>query len=220
MTNNKRKELLKFGLSKTSISKLNEHQINLLHSRLISENETTGVLKVPANSDAEKIAQREKRPYMTYEGEMTEKKKGKDKNNPWAICTSQMADEFGTSKRSDWTKAQKRKYERCVKDVKKTMNEDLMIEKFIVEMVKKEIKPSIKKKDLESYIKGKKSETMEQEIAPAPPKTKPDVKPGITTPKPDKKNPFKPKHKPNPKAGQEPKSSLPSWLRYGSIFNK
>jgi hypothetical protein len=46
------------------------------------------------------------------------KKKGK-KVNPWAVCTSSLSKEFGTSERSEWSKPQKEKYESCVQDVKK-----------------------------------------------------------------------------------------------------
>ena len=46
------------------------------------------------------------------------KKKGKPVN-PWAICTASVGDKIGDTKRSEWTKDQKERYERCVKDVKK-----------------------------------------------------------------------------------------------------
>lgn len=46
------------------------------------------------------------------------KKKGKAVN-PWAVCTKSVGDKIGTTERSEWTKAQKERYERCVKDVKK-----------------------------------------------------------------------------------------------------
>ena len=46
------------------------------------------------------------------------KKKGKPVN-PWAICTSSVGGKIGDTKRSDWTKDQKERYEKCVKDVKK-----------------------------------------------------------------------------------------------------
>jgi hypothetical protein len=51
------------------------------------------------------------------------KKNAKSKKNAWAICTSQMGKEFGTNERSEWTKRQMDKYERCVVDVKKSLKE-------------------------------------------------------------------------------------------------
>ena len=49
------------------------------------------------------------------------KKKGK-KVNPWAVCTASIGEKIGSTERSDWTKTQKAKYERCVLDVKKKQN--------------------------------------------------------------------------------------------------
>ena len=46
------------------------------------------------------------------------KKKGKQVN-PWAVCTASVGGKIGDTKRSDWTEAQKERYEKCVKDVKK-----------------------------------------------------------------------------------------------------
>jgi len=46
------------------------------------------------------------------------KKKGK-KVNPWAVCTASVGGKIGDTERSDWTEAQKERYEKCVKDVKK-----------------------------------------------------------------------------------------------------
>ena len=54
--------------------------------------------------------------------EMKEGKKTK-KKNPWAICTSVMGAEFGTKERSEWTKKQMDKYEKCVVGVKKSVKE-------------------------------------------------------------------------------------------------
>lgn len=46
------------------------------------------------------------------------KKKGK-KVNPWAVCTASVGGKIGSTERSEWTKSQAEKYERCVQDVKK-----------------------------------------------------------------------------------------------------
>ena len=83
--------------------------------------------------------------------EMGEAKK--TKANPWAICTAQLKKEFGTSERSEWTKGQMNKYERCVKGVKKTIEEgknpyEFLIEQKMSELVEKHLTPKISKKDL------------------------------------------------------------------------
>ena len=83
--------------------------------------------------------------------------KKKNKINPWAICTKQLADEFGTSERSEWTKGQMAKYERCVQDVKsqnkKSLKESknsltLFLENELVKLVEKHLPPKITKKEL------------------------------------------------------------------------
>jgi len=137
---------------------------------------------------------------------MFEEKK-KKKINPWAICTKQLADEFGTSERSEWTKGQMAKYERCVQDVKsknkKSLKEGkdsltLFLENELIKLVEKHLPPKITKKELMNYLSEAPA------VAPAKPKTKPDVKPG-TKPRPASpgKNPFPGEH-PAPKAELPP----------------
>lgn len=131
-------------------------------------------------------------------GEFSEAKK-KGKYNPWAICTTQMGKEFGTTKRSDWSKSDSRKYERCVNDVKKTIKEgknpvSLFIEQKITQIVEKHLSPSITKGELLKYLSEAPT------TAPAKPTTKPATKPG-TRPSSPGKNPF-PKEHPAPKANR------------------
>jgi hypothetical protein len=161
------------------------------------------------------------------EGEMKEGKKKSKKYNPWAICTSSVG-------RKD-----KKKYEKCVMDVKKSIKEgkdpiNLFLEEKIVSLLEKHVQPKISKKDFLQMI----SET---ETAPAKPKEKqkekerkgpfnpkPGVKPapkaGETETAPakpkekqkERKGPFNPKPgvKPAPKAG---KDSVPTWLKWDNI---
>ena len=167
----------------------------------------------------------------TSESEMKEEKKKSKKYNPWAICTSSVG-------RKD-----KKKYERCVMDVKKSIREgkdpvNLFLEEKIVSLLEKHVQPKISKKDFLQMI----SET---ETAPAKPKVptvepwkktktpfnpKPGVKPapkaGETETAPvkpkekqkekERKGPFNPKPgvKPAPKAG---KGSVPTWLKWDNI---
>lgn len=134
-------------------------------------------------------------------GEFSESKK-KSKYNPWAICTAQMGKEFGTTKRSDWSKSDSKKYERCVKDVKKTIEEgknpiSLFVEQKITQIVEKHLSPSITKGELLKYLSEAPA------TAPAKPTTapaKPTTKPG-TRPSSPGKNPF-PKEHPAPKANR------------------
>lgn len=127
------------------------------------------------------------------------KNKKNNKKNPWAICTTQMGKEFGTTKRSDWSKSDSRKYERCVNDVKKTIKEgknpvSLFIEQKITQIVEKHLSPSITKGELLKYLSEAPT------TAPAKPTTKPATKPG-TRPSSPGKNPF-PKEHPAPKANR------------------
>jgi len=107
-----------------------------------------------------------------------------DKPNAWAICHTQVG-----PKKS-------RKWERCVKEVKKQLGEgknpvSLFLESQIQKIVEKHMPPKITKGDLVKYIS-------EQGTAPAPttkpsPTTKPGTKPG------KRPNPFK-----NPNPGENP----------------
>lgn len=110
----------------------------------------------------------------------------KKKKNPWAICTAQLADEFGTSERSEWSKKQMGKYERCVQDVKKTLKEgkepvSLFLERKIIQLVEKHMPAKITKGDLLLYLESA------SEPAVAPPKTKPTTKPSTRPGHPGKK---------------------------------
>jgi hypothetical protein len=114
------------------------------------------------------------------------------KPNPWAICHSQVG-----PKKS-------RKWERCVKAVKKQLGEgknpvSLFLETQIMKIVEKNIPPRITKGDLVKYLAEQGPAT-----APSKPKTSPGTKPGKPATRPQKpghplKNP-NPGEKPAPKA--------------------
>lgn len=108
------------------------------------------------------------------------KKKSKAKN-PWAICTATMGKEYGTTERSDWTKKQMNKYEKCVKDVKKSIKEgkdpyEVILERNILTLLEREMYPTMTKAELMKAIKESKSSAP----APTKPDVKPDVKPGTS----------------------------------------
>jgi hypothetical protein len=109
-------------------------------------------------------------------------KKSKTKKNPWAICTSSLSDEFGTSERSEWSKKQMNKYERCVKGVKKTIDEgrnpyEFLIEEKMAEIVEKHLSPKISKADLLEAVRNK---MISEQTAPTT-KPKPGTKPSPAT---------------------------------------
>jgi hypothetical protein len=189
-------DLIENGFSYKTISKFSPKQLDDIHSRIVKEQTTTtNILKVPKGSAAEKDAQNKKMTYMTYEGELEEKKSKKRKSkNPWAICTSSLSDEFGTSERSEWTKSQLKKYERCVMDVKEKMNEgknpfEVILENKITQLIEKHVHPKMTKKDFLEVLTKKmiqESKTKEKEKE----KTKPTTKPA---------HPLSPKPGPNPR---------------------
>lgn len=124
---------------------------------------------------------------ITTLGMFEGKKKKKEKYNPWAVCTSSLGLEG--KERDDYTKKEKEKFERCVKDVKK-QNESFerkvrQLEESLVSLLKNNKKPTMTKRDL-----------LEQGTQEAPVKT-----PTKTPSKPERKTPYKPKHRPAPKAG-------------------
>ena len=135
---------------------------------------------------------------------VTESKK--KEQNPWAICTAQLGKEFGTTERTMWNAKEKNKYERCVKDVKKSLKEgknpvSLFIENEIMRIVEKNMPPKITKGDLLKYLN-------ENEPAVAP---KPGTKPKESPTKPDKKpRPKHPGKNPNPGEKPAPKATKPN----------
>ena len=142
---------------------------------------------------------------INKEKDITEaKKKGKDKTNPWAICTSQLGKEFGTQERHLWNAKEKNKYERCVKDVKKSLKEgknplSLFVENKIMELVSKHIPPRMTKAELIKHINED-----GPAVAPSKPKTSPTTKPGKPSTRPQK--PGHPLRNPNPGEKPAPKA--------------
>jgi hypothetical protein len=202
--NKKALQLIDKGLSSKTVSKLTESQINVLHKKLFSEQ------TMVSKSDTETInkLKTEKKPFQVYEKELDEddtlnvvndpdatedgmgifEKDYKDGPNPWAICHAQVG-----PKKS-------RKWERCVREVKKQLKEgknpvSLFLETQIERIVEKHIPPRITKGDLMKVL----SES-EPTTAPTKPKTKPGTKPD-TRPRPSHpgKNP-NPGENPAPKA--------------------
>ena len=113
-------------------------------------------------------------------------KKKKDKPNPWSICHSQVG-----PKKS-------RKWERCVREVKKQLAEgknpvSLFLESQIQKIVEKHMPPKITKGDLMKYISENSPEPITK---PAPPTTKPGTRP----------RPSHPGKNPNPGENPAPKA--------------
>jgi len=218
--NKKALELIDKGLSSKTVSKLTESQIDTLHKKLFIEQ--TMVSKTDS-ATITKLKQ-EKKPFQVYEKELDEEEEvtvdpnketetqdphqvgpssddgfgdetdgmgmfeedKKDGPNPWAICHSQVG-----PKKS-------RKWERCVREVKKQLKEgknpvSLFLETQIEKIVEKHIPPRITKGDLMKVL----SES-EPTTAPTKPKTKPTTKP-TTRPSHPGKNP-NPGENPAPKA--------------------
>ena len=238
MNNKKVASLLNKGMKFDSLKMLNETQIDTLYSALIQESlATTGpeieklraglgslrkdiadtidmVVGEEENEDGlEDLARQD---YTGQEGPHDEKDMAPDgmdddsdnnrsemgeeeEVNPWAICTSSLGLEG--RERDSYSKSESEKYERCVRDVKK-QNEIRQIEESIVSLVKKYVPTTMSKKDLINLLEqgpGTKE---------APVKTP-------TRTKPERKTPYKPKHKPAPKAGET--ETAPSRVKPGTI---
>jgi hypothetical protein len=114
----------------------------------------------------------------------------KSKKNPWAICTATMGEKFGTTERSEWTKKEKNKYEKCVLGVKEKIKEgknpyEYIMEQKMSDIVEESLRPRMTKKDLLETIKFQK---MIIEDSKTKEKTKEKEK--TTTPK--RRSPFQP----------------------------
>jgi len=194
--------LLEEGFSINALKGMSDNNINYLYSKLLGEQEyasnSGGSITTKDPKKAVELSKMGAPNVRLEKREVGEAKKSKA--NPWAICTAQLKKEFGTSERSEWTKTQKNKYEKCVMDVKgnskKDMKESNMIDSFIEDqinkMVESKLRPQITKKGLLNHLKEQ------------APDTKPVVKPADPKIKPSRRdNPFqnpRPKINPMPKA--------------------
>jgi len=216
MKTNKYSNLLKFGLKPKTLMTLSESEINTLHKNLIEGNKKSETKEVQSVTTTKIIASPDElKKGLSTQGksmvkqlpdgrvEFTERaqsKKTKSKKiDAFAICTSQLGNEFGTTKRSLWTPKQNNKYERCVKAIKQSVNEgndvtSVFLENKILSLIEKHIQPKMSKGDLMNLINRKTNNVMET-TKEAPVKT-----PVKTPSKPDKDNPYKPKVSPAPKA--------------------
>lgn len=237
---NKIQQLIRVGLSKELLKNLSEGQVNQLHRRMISEQDKgTVMLKkgvdpkpytdkginvtvVEKEIDEDDTLDVVKDPDATEDGmgmfetEIGEGKKKKSKYNPWAICTSSVG-------RKD-----KKKYEKCVMDVKRNIKEgknpyQVIVEMSLEKMVEKHVSPRMTKGDLlktlseqgiirrpmtnmsigfvEDKMDKPTKKSYTSTVKEQGTKTAPPVvKPG-TKEKPKTSDPFKnPKHQPKPKA--------------------
>jgi len=184
-----------------TLRNMSDNNINYLYGKLLGEQTTPTKGSISTKNEPKAMQLAAKGYNVRLEKrEMGEAKKSK--SNPWAICTAQLKKEFGTSERSEWSKTQMKKYERCVMDIKgqskKSMKEANIIDSFIEDqlskMVESHLNPKITKKDLLIHLR-------EQDA----PTTKPVVKPAKPTTKPTRRdNPF---INPNPKVNPDPKAN-------------
>jgi hypothetical protein len=239
MNNKKVASLLNKGIKFETLKMLNETQIDTLYTAVIGEQESLSdkvqdvqqlkgelsQLNQAIDQTIQKIGEEEnedgledlaRQDYTGQEGPHDEKDMAPDgmdddsdnnrsemgeeeEVNPWAICTSSLGLEG--RERDSYSKSESEKYERCVRDVKK-QNEIRQIEESIVSLVKKYVPTTMSKKDLMNLLEqgpGTKE---------APVKTP-------TRTKPERKTPYKPKHKPAPKAGET--ETAPSRVKPGTI---
>ena len=239
MDNKKVASLLNKGIKFETLKMLNETQIDTLYTAVIGEQESLSdkvqdvqqlkgelsQLNQAIDQTIQKIGEEEnedgledlaRQDYTGQEGPHDEKDMAPDgmdddsdnnrsemgeeeEVNPWAICTSSLGLEG--RERESYSKSESEKYERCVRDVKK-QNEIRQIEESIVSLVKKYVPTTMSKKDLMNLLEqgpGTKE---------APVKTP-------TRTKPERKTPYKPKHKPAPKAGET--ETAPSRVKPGTI---
>jgi len=239
MNNKKVASLLNKGIKFETLKMLNETQIDTLYTAVIGEQESLSdkvqdvqqlkgelsQLNQAIDQTIQKIGEEEnedgledlaRQDYTGQEGPHDEKDMAPDgmdddsdnnrsemgeeeEVNPWAICISSLGLEG--RERESYSKSESEKYERCVRDVKK-QNEIRQIEESIVSLVKKYVPTTMSKKDLMNLLEqgpGTKE---------APVKTP-------TRTKPERKTPYKPKHKPAPKAGET--ETAPSRVKPGTI---
>lgn len=208
--NKKAIKLIDKGLTANTVGKLTESQINTLYNKILVSEQITEVPSkktykvgpkggsLPPNPKGYSVRQDPSTKEVIATAAEGEVKETKNKNNPWSICTSQLGSEFGTKERHLWNSKQKNKYERCVKSVKKTLEEEKKLvsshlETQIHRIVEKHLPPRITKGDLIKHLVEQGTTT-----APTKPVTKPTTKP--TT------RPAHPGKNPNPGVDPAPKA--------------
>ena len=128
-----------------------------------------------------------------------------EEDNEYAICMDSIQGKYGPKK--TWKKNAEKKFDACVTSVSKQIKERKenvrKIEESIVSLIKNTNKPSMTKKDLINMVE----QTPGTKEAP--------VKTPTRT-KPDRKSPYKPKHKPAPKA-KVGDTDLPDFLKFDNL---
>ena len=223
--NKKALRLIDKGLSANTVSKLDESQVDVLYKKLFVEQINV------SKTDTEMISKlkSEKKPFQVYEKELEEGEevtvdpnKDVETQDPHQVGPSS-DDGFGDEtdgmgmfeeKQENSSKAfsichsqvgpkKSRKWERCVREIKKQLGEgknpvSLFLENEIMKIVERNIPPRITKGDLVRYLSEASPAT-----APSKPKTSPTTKPGT----PDKKpRPSHPGKNPNPGEKESPKA--------------
>jgi len=210
--NKKILQLVQEGFQLKTLQKMSENNINYLYTKIMSE-QTSPIKGTISTKNEPKAIQLATKGYNVRleKKEMGEAKKKSQPKNPWAICTAQLKKEFGTSERSEWTKPQLKKYERCVMDVKKGVKEglnpiDVFIENEMDRMIESYSQPKVTKSALLKHLRENDAPT-----------TKPVVKPAKPTTKPTRRdNPF---INPNPKVNPAPKAISPEKAKNAIIDN-
>jgi hypothetical protein len=214
-------QLIEKGLSSKTVSKLSESQIDVLHSKLLSEQSTAGTTMVP-KTDSAKIQQlkTQKQTFQVYEKEIDEEEevtmdpnKETETQDPHQVGPSS-DDGFGDEtdgmgmfegKKKDgpnpWAichaqvgPKKTRKFERCVMSVKKQLEEGKNpVSLFLENQITKIVEKHIPPRITKGDLMKYITESSPT-TKPAP--TKPDVKP---TTKPRPSHPGK-----NPNPGENP----------------
>jgi hypothetical protein len=184
---NKKQVLTKMGFSPKTLSLMTESEISKLFKNFLieSKKETKEAVQVtktvldknnPNDVKTANFCLQNPSDSKCKNVEMKESKKT-SKKNPWAICTSVMGADFGTKERSEWTKKQMEKYEKCVVGVKKSIKEgknpiEVLLEEKFRSIIVENLTPKITKKDILTMISEQPKPTT---------KPKPGVKPDTDT---------------------------------------
>jgi hypothetical protein len=219
--NKKALRLIDKGLSANTVSKLDESQIDVLYKKLFVEQVNV------SKTDTEMISKlkSEKKPFQVYEKELDEeeevtvdpnketetqdpKQVGPSSDDGFGDETDGMGMFEGKSTASSICHSQvgpkkSRKWERCVREIKKQLGEgknpvSLFLENEIMKIVERNIPPRITKGDLVKYLSEAGPAT-----APSKPKTSPTTKPGKPATRPRPSHPGK---NPNPGEKESPKA--------------
>jgi len=227
-------KLIGEGFSEKTLSKMSDNDVNMLAERILGEqygysyesgNNKDSVVNIPKEkTDQVRSAEQKRKTFVTYEneGEVGEEDVSEEEVSEEEE-TTEAARTFANQNRPKMPKGTKfkagRHFSKKESQPFEPLNEQEELKKWVESLVNENYHSMTTKNEIMDVIKGK---IMEQEVAPAKPKTRPTTKPNRETtpqktPYPDPWQPPEPGKVPDPTPKFEEGEGLPEFLKFDNI---